>query len=174
MTDSKPRNENEGFDLKSMIAKYAKVETFLKPHGISSVLYGSVGVGVYLGDFKEFGDLDILVQDKWLDENWVVFRDLLESEGFALVDEKEHEFEDKNKHKVNFAKHGILTRDEVADPTKDFVTTIFHGVEVYTLTPEAFLKTYEFSVKDGYRKQSRGKKDAVVIDKLKNYLGSKK
>jgi len=174
MSDNEPRSEGNPGSLSAMINHYREVDLFLQRAGINPILYGSVGVGAYLGDFKQFDDLDILVEDRWLNENWSDLLDLLKGHGFALVDAKEHEFEDNTKHKLNFSNYGILTRDGIADPEGDVVSVTVDGVEVKTLKPEAFLRAYEFSVKDGYREQSRGKKDAFVIERLKSHLEIKK
>jgi len=40
----------------------------------------------------------------------------------------------------------------------------------FTLTPDGFLKAYKFSVKDGYRVKTRGKKDTDIIEKLEIYI----
>ena len=170
MTDSEPTGEANRFNLKSMIDRFGQVNQFLRPIGISPILYGSVGVGVYLGDFKKFDDLDILIEDKWLGEDFPEFTRLLDENGFRLVDAKEHEFESEEKFKLNFSTHGILIRDGIADLTTDTVSTSVNGIKIRTLTPTAFTKAYEFSVKDGYRKKTRGKKDAEVINKLKHHI----
>jgi len=42
----------------------------LQKVGIDPILYGSQGVSVYLGAFKQFGDIDLLIESRWLGADW--------------------------------------------------------------------------------------------------------
>lgn len=144
-----------------------KILEILKVLSIKPVIYGSFGVANYLGNFKDFEDIDLLIEDKFLNNKWEEFRKLFESEGFNLVNEKEHEFEFNDK-KVGFASKSILIRDKIINDYSELVR--FKDKDAFTLTPEDFLKAYKFSVKDGYRINTRGKKDADVIKGLEDYI----
>jgi len=93
----------------------------------------------------------------------------MELNGYDLTDEKEHEFENKKQVKVAFANQSILIKDDICDP-KDALNIRKDGYEIKTLTANDFLKAYQFSVKDGYRIKSRGKRDQEIIDKLTKFL----
>jgi len=144
-----------------------KILEILKELKIKPVIYGSFGVASYLGDFKDFEDVDILIEDEFINEKWEEFRKLLESRGFNLVNEKEHEFEFEGK-KVGFASRDILIRDKIINDFSELVQ--YKNKDAFTLTPEDFLKAYKFSVKDGYRIDTRGKKDGDIIEKLEVYI----
>jgi hypothetical protein len=140
-----------------------KILGILKELKVKPVIYGSFGVANYLGDFKDFEDIDILIEDEFINDKWKEFRKLFESKGFSLINEKEHEFEFDGK-KVGFASKNILVRDIIINDYKELVQ-YKNGVAL-TLKPEDFLKAYRFSVKDGYRINTRGKKDKEIIEKL--------
>lgn len=148
-----------------MYSNYNQIKSILNKYDIDSILYGSLGVSIYLGNFKQFNDIDILIEDVWLDEKWQDFKKIMDQNGFLIIDEKEHEFENNEKVKVAFAKQSILIEDDICQPS-DAIIVEKEGIEIRTLTAKDFLKAYQFSIKDGYRTESRGKKDQQIIDKL--------
>ena len=135
------------------------------------MLYGSQGLSLYIGRYKKFGDIDLLVETKWINEQW---QDLVAKMGeldFKLIDEHEHEFVDNTSTKVGFAANYILVRDKIAGSVSNAIhTLVVNNTEIHTLKPEALLKAYEFSALDGYRKEIRNKKYSTVINLLKDYL----
>lgn len=139
--------------------------------GIDPILYGSLGVSFYLGQFKSsFGDIDLLVQDKWLESDWAQMQKILASIGFALYDEHEHEFIDTSKQRVQFAKESVLLRDNVLSSLDEIITVSIGELRVRTLTAKGFKNAYEFSIKDGYRRDTRKKDDDKVIALLDAYI----
>jgi ASC-1-like (ASCH) protein len=146
-----------------------KILKILESLNIKPVVYGSYGLSAYLGDFKEFGDIDILIDNNFLNSRWKEFGDIFKSNGFNLINEKEHEFEFEGK-KVGFASKNILIRDKIINNFSDLVK--YKNTNALTLTMEGFLKAYKFSIKDGYRVNTRGKKDKEIIEILEVYLGN--
>jgi hypothetical protein len=145
----------------------AKILEILKELNIKPIIYGSFGASAYLGNFKDFEDIDILIEDEFINEKWEEFIKLFESKSFNLINEKEHEFEFESK-KVGFASKDILIRDEIINNYLELVQ--YKNTNAFTLTPGGFLKAYQFSMKDGYRIKTREKKDEDVIEKLKIYV----
>lgn len=145
----------------------SKILEILKKLNIKPLIYGSFGVSAYLGNFKDFEDVDILVEDELVNDRWEEFKKLFESKGFNLVNEKEHEFKFDGK-KFGFASKNILIRDKIINDYSELVQ--YKNKDAFTLTPEGFLKAYKFSIKDGYRINTRGKKDQDIIEKLENYI----
>ncbi|MBP9667803.1 hypothetical protein KBD87_03275 [Candidatus Saccharibacteria bacterium] len=130
----------------------------LQKNAIRPILYGSQGVSLYLGAFKEFGDIDLLVRKEWLQERWEELVATMSDLGFVLHDEHEHEFIASNGLLVAFAGSDILTRDRISRSVEAALATIdVEHVAITTLKPESFLNAYEFSAKDGYRKNFRHK-----------------
>ncbi len=134
-------------------------------------MYGSQGASLYLGAFKEFGDIDLLVPDEWVSQDWSKLVTIMQGLGFALVDEREHEFTHSSGTRAAFAGRNILIRDGILESLDDCMREFeINGVSVQSLKPEIFKKAYEFSVKDGYRKDIRGKKDRQIIELFEKYL----
>jgi hypothetical protein len=142
----------------------------LRKHGIDPILYGSLGVSLYLGKFKDFSDIDLLVRPNWLETDWDKLQHVLSDIGFILVDAREHEFKNDTGVSVAFAKDTVLVRDKIVTSLDETVIATIGTHTVRTLTPAQFRQAYRFSEKDGYRKHSRGKKDAVILRLLDDYL----
>ena len=144
-----------------------KIIKILKKLNIKPVIYGSFGVSYYLGNFKKFDDIDLLVEDKFINDKWEEFNKFLLSYNFILINEREHEFLFDNL-KIGFATKSILIKDGIIKDYKDLVK--YGEVDAYTLRPEQFLAAYRFSLKDGYRLKNRLKKDQEVINKIIEYM----
>jgi len=144
-----------------------KVVNTIKEYEENPIIYGSVGLSQYLGSFKDFGDLDILVQDDLVDNSWNKFKTFLGNEGWSLVDEKEHEFNVSGKI-VSFASRDILIRDGIMNDFSNLLQ--FKDTTASTLSVEDFIKVYKHSIKDGYRINQRKKKDDNIIKSLEEYL----
>lgn len=137
---------------------------------IRPLVYGSVGVSFYLGEYKEsYDDIDLLVDDRYLVEDWSNLQLLMEQSGYQLLDQREHEF-GNGSTKVAFAKESILERDAIVQEAGDIILTSLDGESCRTLTPLAFVRAYEFSSHDGYRVNQRQKDDQSVIERLTAYL----
>jgi len=148
----------------------SRVIEILKGLGIKPVIYGSFGASAYLGNFKTFEDIDLLIKDEFIGNQWKEFRKNLESEGFRLIDEHEHEFEFEGR-KISFASMEILIRDKIINDYSELIQ--YENEDVLTLTPEGFLKAYRFSEKDGYLINTRNKKDRDIIERLEKYIKNK-
>ncbi|MDP4009718.1 MAG: hypothetical protein Q8P53_01900 [Candidatus Shapirobacteria bacterium] len=149
-------------DLKN----YQKVNNFLLENKIDSILYGSLGVSIYLGNFKNFDDIDLLVEDVYLSDKWLDLIKIMKNNGFELIDSKEHEFINKQDLKIAFTKKSILIKDNICDPKKDIQIHHKEGILIKTLNKQAFINAYTFSSKDGYRKEKRGKNDLDIVKSL--------
>ena len=146
------------------------VVQYLRQAGIEPIVYGSVGVSFYLGAYKQsFDDLDLLIEDAYITEDWPALQKIMQAHEFVLTDEHEHEF--SNGHtRVAFAGQSILVRDGITDPGRDRIFVPFEDTDFQTLTPAAFERAYAYSAKDGYRMQQRHKKDNEVLALLQAYI----
>lgn len=157
--------------MSSLKQETLEIINYLQALKINPILYGSQGVSLYIGQFKQFGDIDFLVEGRWLEEDWQALIAKMADLGFGLTDEHEHEFIRHDGVVVAFASSKILVRDHIVDSVSDATLVIkVEDIKIQTLKPEAFLKAYEFSAKDGYRKEVRYKKDEGIILLLKAYL----
>ena len=156
--------------MSASLKDYEKVNRILVFNGINSILYGSLGVSVYLGNFRDFDDIDLLIDKKYLDSKWEFLRSLMIKNGFNLIDANEHEFINHEGVKVAFAEIDVLIRDKICDPVSDVVEILVGEVEVKTLNIKGFINAYTFSSTDGYRIDKRGDSDLNIVRKLKSLI----
>lgn len=125
------------------------------------VLYGSLGLGKVTNiDFSP-QDIDILVPLTYLEEKWKFLQHTMEQLGYRMVNLQEHEFI-KNDIKIGFA----FTEDLLEFADVDYTSlNLFEdaGSEYYLPTILDFVKVYNKSLEDGYRRTKNNNKD---LDKL--------
>ena len=103
-------------------------------------------------------------------DDWTALRALMESEGYRLMDESEHEFE-KSGIRVAFA--GIESLAPFAGIDVSGIPVISDGGADYMLlTLSDYLKVYTASSKDGYRKNVKHKQDQQKTDLIRRALES--
>lgn len=149
------------------INNYFKIKEVLDKNGIDSILYGSLGVSVYLGNFKEFDDVDLLINKNFIGERWPELKEIMTEENFSVLDEKEHKFINSEGVKIAFAGNNVLERDKVCTLDTGVVEIERGGKKIKTITKEAFINAYLFSSNDGYRKEKRGRSDLDIVDALR-------
>lgn len=160
--------------VRSTAARVVDAIQLLRSEGVEPILYGSAGASLYLGEFKPIADIDLLIEDRLLHEDWKSFVRLMEKHGFSLFDEREHEFVDTRGEKLSFAESSILVKDKICDPSEELVKQQVASIAVTTLSPRAFRNAYLFSAKDGYRQKKRVFKDKEVIELFDRYMSAKK
>ncbi len=153
------------------LTDYQKVNEHLQKNNIDSILYGSLGVSVYLGNFRDFDDIDLLVDETYIRGEWSKLINIMSQIGFQLADEHEHQFANNEGTKVAFASKNVLVEDNICNPTKDGITIQKDNITINTITPESFIKAYTFSSTDGYRLEKRGDSDLQIVHKLKKLTG---
>lgn len=112
---------------------YKKVSNFLEKNEIKVVLYGSLGVSVYLGNFKEFDDVDFLIGKEWFIYKWNELVTLLNKNDFTLFNKDKREFINKQGLKISFTENESF-KSIIID--KD-------GIKVRTLLKDDFLIFYK-------------------------------
>ena len=136
--------------------------------GIVPLLYGSLGLEYLTGDALGADDIDILVPRVFITERWLEFKELLETQGYVLVDEREH----------TFARDGVAYSYADIEDLESFAGINAEDIEMYEadgvsfllLSLEQYLAVYRQSSKDGYRVNVRQKKDAVKIRFIESKL----
>ena len=150
----------------------AGIVQLLRSKGITPIVYGSVGVSLLIGPYQEPDDVDLLVEDQWLNDNFPALCEILLGRGYKLFNEREHEFKNERGEKISFASIEILERDKICDPKKDLISVDCAGQTITTLNLKGFLAAYSFSQRDGYRQAYRTIKDSLVVSLLKVALKS--
>ena len=129
---------------------------------IIPLLYGSLGLEYLTKENLGADDIDILIPEIFLAEQWSVFRAMLERNGYRLIDVHEHTFE---KDGIHFS-YACLEELEPFAGISESDIAIFEAnhIQFRLLTLEQYLKVYTASSKDGYRMNVKEKKDQEKID----------
>jgi phosphoribosylanthranilate isomerase len=135
---------------------------------VAPVLYGSLGLSRVLGVSQPVGDIDLLVPAELLGLRWPELQAALERLGFALADLREHEFR-RAADQVAFAAEETLGPFAGVDPATLRLTTE-RGVQFRELSAYDFLAVYGASQHDGYRRDTRGKRDADKLAQIECFL----
>ncbi|MBQ6930292.1 MAG: hypothetical protein IJN27_08355 [Oscillospiraceae bacterium] len=136
--------------------------------GIIPLLYGSLGLEYLTGENLDADDIDILIPKAFLTDNWVDFKNILESNGYILADEHEHTF---IKDGVSYSYADIEELESFAGIFDiDIEVLENNSVKFKLLSLEQYLKVYRASAKDGYRVNVREKKDKEKITFIEEYL----
>ena len=136
--------------------------------GIVPLLYGSLGLEYLTGKNLNADDVDVLIPQRFVQEDWDAFRAVLENAGYTLTDEHEHAFE---KDGVSYAYASIEELESFAGiPVKQIGMYENEGVLFKLLSLQQYLKVYTASSKDGYRINNRNKKDAEKLSLIREEL----
>ena len=136
--------------------------------GIVPLLYGSLGLEYLTGDILGADDIDILVPRVFITERWLEFKELLETQGYALTDEHEHTF---MRDGVAYSYADIEDLEPFAGINTEAIEMHeVDGVRFLLLSLEQYLAVYQKSSKDGYRMNVRQKKDADKIRFIESKL----
>ena len=136
---------------------------------IVPLLYGSLGLEYLTKENLGADDIDILIPEIYLAEQWSVFRAMLERNGYRLIDVHEHTFE---KDGIHFS-YACLEELEPFTGISESDIAIFEAnhIQFRLLTLEQYLKVYTASSEDGYRMNVKEKKDQEKIDLIYSQLG---
>lgn len=129
---------------------------------IIPLLFGSLGLEQRLHTNLNADDIDILIPEAFLNEKWNSIVTIMNDNGYVLYDLHEHAFE-KSGLSVAFASIESLT--PFAGVNLSRIPVIEEsGIRYYLLNLQDYLKVYIASSKDGYRKNTKNKKDAEKIE----------
>ena len=164
--------------MEELITNREKFDIFLEVAGkinrklkIVPVLYGSLGLNLEIGEFCKSSDVDILIDDKFIEGRWTELQGLMNQLNFRLKNEREHEFM-RDEEIVAFAKEGDLQKLADIDSESLEIKDV-KGVKFRVLNLNQYLRVYELMDRDDYRKEKRGKEDKEKIRVIKKFLKAK-
>ncbi len=135
---------------------------------IIPLLFGSLGLEKRLNTDLQADDIDILIPESFITDDWDRLFSFMAADGYMLFDIEEHAFK-KADICAAFASIENLTPFAGIDLQQIPLLTE-NGVRYYLLTLADYLKVYEASAKDGYRKNVKHKQDQQKIDLIKKAL----
>jgi hypothetical protein len=113
-------------------------------------------------------DIDVLIPLSFLEEKWQLLQYAMEQLGYTNLNLQEHEFI-KNDIKIGFS----FTEDLIAFADVDYKNLkVFddNGSRYYLLTISDYLKVYNGSLQDGYRRTKNNNKDLNKIKILNEII----
>lgn len=133
-----------------------------KTFQVSPLLFGSLGLERRLGISLNSDDIDVLLPERLLTADWQQLTAMMEKLSYTLQDEEEHEYV-KGGCRMAFA--SIENLEPFAGVDLNIIPLITdQGASYYLLELPDYLKVYEASSKDGYRKNVKNKQDQQKID----------
>lgn len=136
--------------------------------GVTPVLFGSLGLEVLTSSDFYADDIDVLVPEIYLNNNWGKLKKVVEKLGYIFIDLHEHEFK-KNDVKLAFGVEESLI--DFADVDYGKLEIIRDGSARFKLLdPNEYLKVYNKSYKDSYRRDKNNGKDRIKIKFLEEYI----
>ncbi len=140
---------------------------------IVPLLFGSLGLEQRLDKNLNADDIDVLIPEIFLNENWDSIATLMNDAGYTLYDFNEHAFEKSGLMSVAFAAIESLTSFAGVD-LKQIPVINEADVKYYLLDLHDYLKVYTASAKDGYRKNVKHKQDEKKIELIKDEIRKNK
>ena len=136
--------------------------------GIVPLMYGSLGLEYLTGKNLNADDIDILIPKTFVTDRWDEFQAVLEKAGYALIDEHEHTFE---KDGIHYSYAQIEELEAFAGiPVPQIQTLENNGVQFKLLSLRQYLNVYTASANDGYRINTKNKKDSEKIALIQELL----
>ena len=133
-----------------------------KTFQVSPLLFGSLGLERRLGISLNSDDIDVLLPERLLTADWQQLTAMMEKLSYTLQDEEEHEFV-KGDFRMAFA--SIENLEPFAGVALNAIPLITdQGTSYCLLELPDYLRVYEASSKDGYRKNVKNKQDQQKID----------
>lgn len=127
---------------------------------IKPLLYGSLGLEVLLKQSLNSDDIDILIPEVYIKNQWKEFKQVLENKGYRLIDEHEH----------TFIKDDIVFSYACIEELETFANIPLSDIKQNSIFQELNLRqyyqVYHASIKDGYRINHRYKKDQEKINTI--------
>ena len=143
-----------------------------KKLSITPLLYGSLGLQQLVAEELFPEDIDILIPGEFIKEKWINFKELIESIGYHLEDLHEHGFL-YGRYKIAFSFIEDL-REYAKIFEEDIKTIIDKEAKYKVLDLDQYLRVYERSINDNYRKEKNNNKDIEKIRIIKAEITKKR
>lgn len=165
--------------IQNLTEEYVMYSSFLHIAGLLNeqlstypLLYGSLGLEKRLAVDLNADDVDVLIPEKYIKAEWNRLVSIMSAEGYRLVDEHEHEFSNGSVT-VAFASLESLTPFAGID-VSSIPVMMDEGKSFLLLELPDYLKVYEASSKDGYRKNVKTQQDSFKISLIRKALEDKR
>ena len=131
------------------VQKFLHIADLLNEQLLTTLLlYGSLGLERRLSADLNADDIDVLILEKFLKDEWCRLVDLMEADGYRFIDLREHEFRKEDVTVAHAAPENLPVFagvDISRVPVIEADGSLFLPLEL----PD-YLKVYETSAEDGY------------------------
>ena len=161
-----------GYCMKSTMEDefYYLAKELNKKLNIIPLMYGSLGLAHITSIELAHSDIDILIPSVFINENWDDLKEIVENLGYKLEDIEEHEFKN-DRYRIAFSSIEEL-ETFVGIRVQDIMQREIDQIKYKILNLEQYEIVYKKSIQDGYRIQTRNKKDQEKLE-LINQLKKK-
>ncbi|MCI0614217.1 hypothetical protein L0244_14620 [bacterium] len=149
-----------------------KFETFLEiakalnHKGIVPILYGSLGLYRIVGELDEIGDIDITIQNKYLEDKFPELIEIMAGIGYSQDKKYPHEFT-KGEGQIGFEPESELIED-TGVKTEELKTSKINGAEFQELEPKHYLIIYRKTLDKWNEKIDKIKRKIEALEKISN------
>lgn len=157
---------------KEKYKEFLNIAKVLNQNFIVPLLFGSLGLALRINADYDADDIDMLVSENLINNEWGKLKSVAEQQGYVLEDLHEHQFR-KNGIRIAFASIESLT-PFVGVHLDDIELKSDNGVKYYLLNSEQYLAVYTASSKDSYRRNKNNDKDFDKINLIKTELSNDK
>ena len=133
------------------------------------ILYGSLGLAQHIPHAFDQSDIDMLVEQRIFDIEVERLPKMMASIGFRLVNIREQDYV-RSSLRVGIASDGDLFDFAGIDPQILAVESVL-SCQYRVLSLNDYLRAYEASSLDGYRKDAREKNDRRKLELIREELG---
>lgn len=147
-------------------ATFLEIAQALNRHGIVPILYGSLGLYKIIGELDEIGDIDITIQNKYLEKEFSELMKIMAEIGYSQDKIYPHEFT-KGEGQIGFEPENELVEDTGVD-VKNLKITKINGAEFQELTPEHYLIIYQKTLGKWEERIEKIKRKIDALEKISN------
>ncbi|MDO7908651.1 hypothetical protein Q5741_19875 [Paenibacillus sp. JX-17] len=149
---------------------------------ITPVLYGSLGLERATEMWFAPQDIDILVPERYIREDWTMLQEVMEGVGYVLTDLHEHKFKKSDlseSEKSSLSQHdyyevGFAYEEDLlpfAGISPEELKVIADGPAPYRLlSAQQYLEVYNRSSQDSYRRDKNNDKDLDKIERIQSWI----
>jgi len=144
---------------------FLEISKQLNKYGISPILYGSLGVARLI-KVNDIDDIDIIVPDIWLTNNFLKFKKIMGDIGFKQDKDYPHEFNRAKKEgHIGFELKSSLKKDLGVIPKAVRVTEI-NGIKFGELSAKDYLVIYKKVIRMWEKRMAKRVDKARELEKL--------
>jgi len=138
-----------------------------KEFNVLPILYGSLGLSQAIKTEMETNDIDIKIPENVRVSRWTDLQKMMGDIGFELTNDEGGEFM-RNDCMVSIARDELMWYAEIDSAKLEIVKN--DKCEYKVVSPKQYLRIYQRSLKDNYRREKNNSKDLERIALIEKYL----